>query len=203
MPVTSHPPFPCLASTLVVAVLAGCSPAPPARPVAAAKPHAHADHDHDDDDHGDHDHDHADRDAKSADHDHEHDHGDHDHPATLAEGIRALARTAASVKEHLAAESRDDVDDAVHAVAHLIEDAQGLVQKSGLADDAKAAAAKALDELFDCFDKLDTALHASPGEGESPADVHASVAKRVEEAIAALRQAAGHDADADDHTEDR
>lgn len=121
-----------------------------------------------------------------ADHDHGHDHDDHAHPETLAEGVAALAKVAADVKTHLAAGSRDAADEAVHALAHLLEDLQGLVRKSELAEEGKAAATKALDELFDCFDKLDAALHAKEGEGEPPAEVHASVADRIEAAIKAL-----------------
>ena len=82
----------------------------------------------------------------------------------------------------------------VTCLGHLMEDVQGLVDESGLEADAKAAATKALDELFECFGTLDESLHADRGTGESPAAVHASVAKRVDAAIAALRAAAGADA---------
>lgn len=195
--------------TLVAVVLGGfalgCTPAPTVPPAATTKP---ADHD----DHDDHDHDHdrpapapkqpADT-AKAAakpaadDHDHDdaakkdadHDHADHDHPKTLAEGVAALGKAAAAVKDHLAADARDKADDAVHDLGHLLEDVQGLVGTSDLAADAKKAATAALDDLFDCFDKLDTALHAEPGKGDSPAEVHASLAERVEAAIKALTDA--------------
>ena len=55
--------------------------------------------------------------------------------------------------------------------------------------EAKAAAAKALDEVFECFDKLDTALHAPAGEGDQPAEVHAGVKDRIAAAIKALEDA--------------
>lgn len=163
----------------------GCTPAPTTPPAATTKP---ADHD-------DHDHDHPAPAAKqpadagkaaakpAAD---DHDHADHDHPKTLAEGVAALGKAAAAVKDHLAADARDKADDAVHDLGHLLEDVQGLVGTSDLAADAKKAASAALDDLFDCFDKLDTALHAEPGKGDSPAEVHASLAERVEAAIKAL-----------------
>lgn len=125
-----------------------------------------------------------------ATHDHHHDHGDHAHPTTLAAGVAELEQVTKSVKDHLAADSRAAADDAVHGLGHLLEDVQGLVRKTPLAADAKAAAAKALDDLFECFDTLDTALHAEPGKGRSPAEVHASVEGRIATALKALRAAA-------------
>lgn len=169
---------PSTAAIIAGLALCGCNDAPVRPAPTAAKPAA-VGHDHD---HGDdHDHDHAP--AK------DHDHGGHAHPGTLAEGVDALAEVAAGLKDHLAADAREAADDAVHGLGHLLEDVQGLVNESALADDAKAAATKALDDLFESFGKLDEALHAEPGKGDSPADVHASIAKRVEDAIAALRAA--------------
>lgn len=121
---------------------------------------------------------------------HDHDHHDHAHPATLAESVAELEKVTKAVKNHLAADGRKAADDAVHGLGHLLEDAQGLVRKSTLAADAKAAATKALDELFECFDTLDTALHAEPGKSPSPAEVHASVEGRITAALQALRAAA-------------
>lgn len=122
-------------------------------------------------------------------HDHGHDHADHAHPETLAEGIAQIKQAAADVKAHLAAGKADAADDVVHGVGHLIEDVQGLLPKEKLSDEGRAAATKALDEIFACFDELDTALHAPEGKGDSPADVHAGVAKRIEDALAALEAA--------------
>lgn len=178
-------PFVAVALLVLVLVL-GCSQAPPAGSAVATKPAAHADHGHD---HaaGDAHHEHAHED----DHEHdEHAHADHAHPETLAEGVTALEKAAAAVKEHLEAGARDAADDAIHGLGHLLEDLQGLVRKDKLPAEAEAAATAAIDELFDCFDKLDTALHAEPGKGDSPKEVHASVAERIEKAIGSLRAAA-------------
>lgn len=154
----------------VIALLAagacvGCSQAtaPPAKPAAA--------HDHDDD----------------GDQDHHHDHDEQ--PTTLAEGLRKLPGLARSVKDHLAADDRDEADEAVHALGHLLESLQGRLGTSGLTADAKAAATKALDELFECFDKVDAAFHQEPGQGKPPAEVHAAVAERIERAIESLSRA--------------
>jgi len=126
---------------------------------------------------------------ESHDHDHGHDHGEHDHPETLAEGVAQLAAAAAAVEKHLAAGATDAADDVVHGVGHIIEDIQGLLPKENLSAEAKAAAAKALDEVFECFDKLDTALHAPAGKAEPPAEVHAGVKDRINAALKTLGDA--------------
>jgi hypothetical protein len=167
-----------LALSVVLGLAAsGCSPtAPTAVKTAPAPATAHEEsHDHD------HDHGH--------DHDHDHGHAEHDHPETLAEGIAQLAEAAAAVEKHLAAGATDAADDVVHGVGHIIEDIQGLMPKENLSAEAKAAAAKALDEVFECFDKLDTALHAPAGKGEPPAEVHAGLKDRIANAIKALEDA--------------
>lgn len=157
-----------LSACCAVALVWGCAPAPSAPPAAAPAPAAaHQDHD-----------------------DHDHGHGDHAHPETLADGVAALEQAAAGVKDHLAAGSREAADDAVHSLGHMLEDVQGLVRKSALAEEAKSSATRALDDLFECFDTLDTALHAEPGAGRSPAEVHQSIAERIAAALAALRAAA-------------
>lgn len=160
-------------ATLAVGAIVGCSRAPETPPRAEARPAAAAGHTHD------HDHDHG----------HDHGHDDHAPLKTLAEGAKRLTAAAAAVKKHLAADSRADADTAVHDMGHLLEDLQEFVRTSDLAADAKAAATKALDDLFDCFGTLDEALHADPGTGTPAAEVHASVATRIEAAIGALEAA--------------
>jgi hypothetical protein len=153
-------------ATLLLALplaAAGCTypeAPPPAKP-AAAQPHGHA----------------------------EHDHADHDHPETLAEGIAQLAQAAADVEKHLAAGATDAADEVVHGIGHIIEDVQGLLPKENLTAEGRQAASKALDEFWECFDKLDTALHAPAGQGEPPAAVHGGVKERIEKALAALKAA--------------
>lgn len=156
----TRPVLAALACALVP--LGGCAPAARKAPPAAAK---HDDHDHDD-----------------------HAHADHAHPETLAAGVTELAAAVAGLKEKIAGD-RGAADTAVHDIGHLLEDVRGLLPKAGLAAEAQAAAGKALDELEECFGKLDEALHAAEGAGDSPADVHASIGERVEKALAALREA--------------
>jgi hypothetical protein len=125
--------------------------------------------------------------AKTAAGGHDHDHADHAHPETLAAGIAELEKVVKEVGEKLAAGATDAADDAVHAVGHLLEDLEGLLEKETLGADLKEGGRQALAELNACFDKLDEAMHAAAGEGESPADVHASVAERITAAVAALK----------------
>lgn len=155
-----------LTAACVCLMVAGCSSSsPPAAPAAGKAPAAH---DH-------------------ADHGHDHDEHEHDHPESFAAGVAQLQATVAAVKDHLAVNATDAADDAVHALGHLIEDVQGLVSKEKLGEEAKATATKALDDLFECFDTLDTALHAPEGKGKPPAEVHASLAERIDGAIKALQ----------------
>jgi hypothetical protein len=146
---------------LLSAGVLGCSPA--AAPVVVAKPAAaHDDHDHDHDDHGKHDdHDkHHDHD-KHDDHD-DHDDHDHVHPTTLAAGVAELETTWGHVKAALKAGDRDTADDKVHAVGHLLEDFESLLAKEKA--EAQEAGKKATQEVFECFDTLDVALHGDEAE---------------------------------------
>ncbi|MFM7136857.1 MAG: hypothetical protein ACKO1M_07280 [Planctomycetota bacterium] len=134
--------------------------------------------------------------AGNDDHDHEHDHGDHDHPATLAAGVADLEATVKDIAAKLAAGSQEAADEAIHSVGHLLEDLQGLMEKQkDLPGEAQAAGKQALDELFECFDKLDTAMHAKADEAkETVADVHASVKERIEAALTSLKDTFGKEA---------
>jgi glycosidase/predicted small lipoprotein YifL len=162
--------FSVFAALLACLSLSGCSSSsPPVKP--AADKAAAAGHDHD------HDHDHG----------HDHEEHEHDHPDSFAAGVAQLQATVAAVKDHLAVGATDAADEVVHGLGHLIEDVQGLMSKEKLSDEAKATASKALDELFECFDKLDTAIHAPEGTSQPPAEVHASLAERIDAAIKSLQ----------------
>lgn len=150
-------------AALVCLFAAGCSSSSP--PAAGKAPAAH----------------------DNAEHGHDHDGHEHDHPESFAAGVAQLQATVAAVKDHLAVGATDAADEAVHSLGHLIEDVQGLLSKEKLGEEAKVTAAKALDELFECFDTLDTALHAPEGKSKPPAEVHASLAERIDGAIKALQ----------------
>ena len=155
-------------------VATGCRPAEkPASPegrAAGGKPDAHAEHA---------DEDHADHDA----------HEDHDHPKTLAAGIKELEELSVTIAAKLATDAKEEADEAVHAAGHLIEDLRGLLDKETLTTEAKEAGTKALDEIYECFDKLDVAFHEEAKEGaESLAEVHTAIASRFAEAIKSLKE---------------
>jgi hypothetical protein len=163
-----HIRLPAFVALLACLTLVGCSSSapPPAKPAADKAAAAGPGHDHD----------------------HGHDHGhDHDHPESFAAGVAQLQATVAAVKDHLAVGATDAADEAVHGLGHLIEDVQGLLSKEKLSEEAKATASKALEELFECFDKLDTAIHAPEGKSQPPAEVHASLAERIDAAIKSLQ----------------
>lgn len=143
----------------------GCSPAaaPPAR-VDASHEHDH-DHGHDGHDHGE---------------------EDYDSPNTIAAGIAALEKICGEVKAELAEGDLDDADGKVHMVGHLLDDLRLLVIDSKPAAEVETAAKKALDEIFDCFDKMDTALHAAD-EAERKSLDYADHASTIEAAIKSLK----------------
>lgn len=156
--------FPALPVVLLACWLAaGCSPTQkPSGPAAKSAATAEGDHDHA---------------------------AEHDHPKTLAAGVAELEALTLEVADKLAGDAQEAADDAVHATAHLIDDVRDLLAKETITADAKEAATKAIDELFDCYDKLDVALHAEAKQGaETVAEVHASIATRVQEAIKALKE---------------
>lgn len=140
-------------------VVFGCGPAaPPARPAAAGRPaRPEADHDHD----HEHDHDHA---AAKAGNKDDHDDHDHAHPETLAAAVAELEKMWGGIKTALKGGKLDEADDMVHEVGHLLEDLPDLLAKSKPAEDAAQAGKKAIDEVFACFESIDTAVHAGADE---------------------------------------
>lgn len=151
----------------------GCAPA--ASPVTgtASQPKASQDHDHDDHDHAD--------DEKN----HDHDHGDHEEPETVAAGIAQLEKLCVDVKAHLSAGDHGKADGPVHMVGHLLEDLGTLFAKEKPA--AEAEAKKALDSVFECFDKIDTAIHGADEEVRKKLD-YAEHAPAIEAAIERLKE---------------
>jgi len=154
-----------------VVLVSGCAPATSPAPATPAKtPTAtQAQPDHDAHDH---------------DHDHGHDHEGHTAPKTVAEALAQLEKCWAETKAHLAAGDHDKADEPVHMVGHLLEDLGDLVAKEKPAVEAEAR--KAADALFDCFDKIDTAIHAADDEVRRKFDV-AEHSPAVEAAIARLK----------------
>lgn len=153
-----HCPIVRVVPCMVLGVVVGCAPAtPPARQSAPAAA-ASGDHDH-------------------AEHAHDHDHAG---PASFAEGVAKLE----TLSEELAASMSDE---AVHGIGHLLEEVRELAAKAGLPGDGPAAATKALDELEECFGKVDEAFH-SGDEKSDPKQVLESVKERIEAAFTTLKE---------------
>lgn len=150
---------------VIVAAAVGCtqSPPPPPAPRPAAVARAH-----------DHDHDHADdqkaaqgskaAQAKTAAQgkaggkaDDQDDHDDHEHPQTLAAGVAAIQSLWGKVRTAIGKGDRDAADEHVHEAGHLLEDFEGLL--AAVPAESREAGKKAVQEIFDCFDSLDTAFH--------------------------------------------
>ena len=155
---------------LVAWSLAGCGPKP-AAPPAAGEQKEEADHDHE---HGD-------------------EHAGHAHPETLAEGIAELEKAAADVAAKLAEGADEAADDAIHLAGHVVEDLQKLLaEQEGLAEDAKAAGKKALDDLFAAFDEVDQAMHTGAEDArEKAAELHTAAAEKIEAAMKLLKESFG------------
>lgn len=120
----------------------------------------------------------------AVDHDHGHDSGhQHDAPASFAAAITTLRSLGAELAEKLAAGAEDAADGAVHDIGHLLEEARGFAKQEGI----DAAASAALDELEECFGKVDEAFHAAD-EKADPRQVLESVKDRLEAAFRKLAE---------------
>ena len=165
----------------------GCAPTPPAQPASTATAnqathghgHDHDEHGHDHDEHG-HDHD---------EHGHDHDEGAHAAPATMEFAVEDLKELCASVKKSLADGNVKGADVYVHKVGHLVEDIRKFVDSGKFSEDVKVAKNKALDEIFDCFDKLDAAIHSGDEEVRKKID-YLKHETQIEEAINELQKTA-------------
>jgi ElaB/YqjD/DUF883 family membrane-anchored ribosome-binding protein len=155
----------CLVPALALVALPGCGPAtPPARPARPPAPTAQADHGH-------------------AGHDHDH---DHDEPTSLADGVEKLESLAEDLADKLAENAGEAADDAVHDIGHLLEAVREQARKFTEPADDVAALQKALDELEECFGKVDEAFHAGD-EKVDPKQVLGSLKERIDAAFKAIR----------------
>jgi ElaB/YqjD/DUF883 family membrane-anchored ribosome-binding protein len=121
----------------------------------------------------------------------EHDHGTHDHdhdePESLADGVEKLGSLTRDLAEKLADNAGEAADDAVHEIGHLLEELRDWAQKEGFEGDAATAATKAIDELEECFGKVDEAFHSGDDKADSPAKVLESVKERLDAAFRSLK----------------
>jgi ABC-type transporter Mla subunit MlaD len=167
------------AATVTLAMLAflvahtGCSPSV-TKPTSAT---SHDDHDHAESHSASH------GEAKSQQEDHDH---DHDEPTSFADGIAKLESLGGDLAKKLGEGASEAADDAVHDLGHLLEVVREFANKESFAGDAAAAVTAALDELEECFGKVDEAFH-SGDEKADPAKVLDSVKERLTAAFKALK----------------
>jgi hypothetical protein len=127
--------------------------------------------------------------AGRAEHDHashDHDH-DHDEPTSLADGVEKLESLAADLADKLADNAGEAADDAVHDIGHLLEAVREQAKKVTEPADDVAVFGKALDELEECFGKVDEAFH-SGDEKVDPKQVLESVKGRIEAALTSMKE---------------
>jgi|694.fasta_scaffold14508_5 hypothetical protein len=116
-----------------------------------------------------------------ADHDHGHDGHDHAPPAGFADGVKRL--------ETLSRDLADSIsDEGVHEFGHLLEEVREAAKQLPSAPAADVATiTKALDDLEECFGKVDEAFH-SGDEKIDPKQVLESVKERIEGAFTAIKE---------------
>lgn len=120
----------------------------------------------------------------SADHQHEDDHdheNHHDHPETLEEGLKELIALRDTVRDAFAKNDTETAHGPLHDVGHLLEDITGLIEKSGLGEEAVAAARKDIETLFDSFGAVDKTMHGQEG------STYTEVSAKIDAAIQALQ----------------
>jgi outer membrane murein-binding lipoprotein Lpp len=115
----------------------------------------------------------------------QHDDNGEKHAETYAAAVDNLNELATSIKEALTANDEDKAHDPLHKIGHVLEEIPALANKESFNDEDKEAIKKAVDELFDCFGKLDEKMHGKEGA------TYDEVANRIEQALATLQEHAG------------
>lgn len=114
---------------------------------------------------------------------HDHAAADHDHalPASFADGVARLEKLSKGLADTMS-------DEGVHEIGHLLEEVREAAKTltSTTADDASAIS-KALDELEECFGKVDEAFHSGDAKAD-PKEVLESVMDRVEAAFKTIKE---------------
>jgi hypothetical protein len=152
--------------------VAGCSASnPPAAPSASAPAK------------DDHDHDHDPMAGKHSDHKHDHGagHAAEDEPASYADAVQKVDALCGATKDAFAAKDMEKADIPVHKLGHVLEDIPELAAKESLSAEDQEAIKKAVEELFDCFGKIDDKLHGNEGKS------YDEVAARIDAALQTLR----------------
>jgi len=113
--------------------------------------------------------------------DHEDDHAHHEHPKSLDEGLKELVALRDTVRDAFANNDTETAHGPLHDVGHLLEDITGLIEKSGLSDEAVAAAKQDIETLFDSFGAVDKTMHGQEG------STYSEVSAKIDAAIHSLQ----------------
>lgn len=156
--------------------LAGCNASSPPAAISASTSQAKEDHDHD---HDGHDH----MAGKHAEHKHNHEagHAAEDEPTSYADAVKKVDVLCGAAKDAFAAKDMEKADIPVHKLGHVLEDIPELAAKESLPAEDQEAVKKAVEELFDCFGKIDDKLHGHEGK------TYDEVATRIDAALQTLR----------------
>ncbi len=130
--------------------------------------------------HHGHNHDHA---GGKSHHHHDHSGGQMDEPENFAEAVKQVDALHAAAKSALFAENAEKADGPIHKLGHLLEDLPQLAAKESMPDSDQAAIRKAVDELFDCYTRLDDKLHGNGGA------TYDDVSTRIDAALDTLHSA--------------
>jgi uncharacterized protein YukE len=115
----------------------------------------------------------------------QHDGDGEKHAETYAAAVENLNELATSIKEALTEDDEDKAHDPLHNIGHVMEEIPALANKEPFTDEEKEAINKAVEELFDCFGKLDEKMHGKTGAS------YEDVADRIQQALATLQEHAG------------
>jgi hypothetical protein len=153
---TAHLGLPLLVLIMSVSPLGCNSPAPSSGPPAAEEGH----HDHD--------------------HDGEDSHGEH--PETYADAVATLDELRTDVKDAFAANDLEKADGPVHEFGHVLEELPALAEKASLTQVEQDEIKTAVEDLFDCFGRIDDRIHSGKGA------TYEEVSEEIDAALATLRR---------------
>lgn len=116
----------------------------------------------------------------------EHEHGREEHrPGTYAEAVKEIDELRTAIKDALAKNDIKSADEPLHEVGELLleGDIVGLAKKASLDEAKQGEIKKAVDELWECFDKVDQKVHNA-----KKGATYEEVSDKIDTALETLRQ---------------
>ena len=112
----------------------------------------------------------------------EHEHAE-ERPETFSAAVAELKEHAPEIKDAFQAGKPEDADEALHHVAHMLEEMPTLIDGSTLTAEQKTEAKDVSERLFDDYDKLHAVSH--PG-GETTEVKYEDLASSIDDGLAKL-----------------